>query len=69
MIAKARESFFFMYSHSFVKFQFISLLNYIIRLQYMQEKSRQTLLPGPKGFCEHLPYGRRLFYCFQGFMV
>ena len=57
MIAKARESFFFMYSHSFVKFQFIGLLNYIIRLQYMQEKSRQTLLPGLKLFYEHPPFG------------
>ena len=50
-----------MYSHSFVKFQFISLLNYIIRLQYMQEKSRQTLLPGLKLFYEHPPFAGEHF--------
>ena len=40
----------------FVKFKFISLLNYIIRLQYIQEQSRQTLLPGLKLFYEHPPF-------------
>ena len=46
-MADSIENSFFIQLDSFVKFQFIGLFNHIIRLQYMQEKSRQTLLPGP----------------------
>ena len=34
------------------KFKFIGLFNHIIWLQYIQEQSRQTLLPGLKLFYE-----------------
>ena len=37
------------------KFRFIDLFNHIIWLQYMQEQSRQTLLPGLKLSYEHPP--------------
>ena len=39
-----------------VNFKFIGLFTHIIRLQYMQEQSRQTLLPGRKLFYEHPPF-------------
>ena len=40
-------------------FKFIGLFNHIIRLQFIQEQSRQTLLPGLKLFyeCSRFPAG------------
>lgn len=35
------------------KFKFIGLFNHIIWLQYIQEQSRQTLLPGLKLSYDH----------------
>ena len=45
----------------FDKFWFIGLFNHIIQLQYMQEQSRQILLPGLKLFYEPPPFARRFF--------
>lgn len=46
------------------KFKFIGLFNHIIWLQYIQEQSRQTLLPGLKLFYGHPPL-HRFFFCYN----
>ena len=42
--------------------RFIDLFNHIIWLQYMQEQSRQTLLPGLKLSYEHPPFVGRFHF-------
>ena len=52
-------------------FQFIGLFHHIIRLQYMQEQSQQTLLPGLKLFYGHPAFRREdiLFLLYPRIML
>ena len=50
-------------------FKFIGLFNQIIRLQFIQEQSRQTLLPGLKLFYECSRFALVFFLAFQKAIV